>query len=208
MKHGKRGERSLIGRDLTTGDVARICRVAPRTVSKWCDTNQLRNYRLPSTGLSNSRDRRVTPKDLLDFVREHRMFAPERTLLSEMRSVLIFGSGGDKVVELLHSIDSEIRGGCYHGTIEAGRDGAFDPIPPVVIFSDPLERGNGVSAAQEIIKYLKGSGSSCVLVGLSQSPEALRIWRQYPEIIPLSSGTMAAKRSEMVSVLRTAGLVG
>ena len=39
---------------LTTGEVARICRVAPRTVSKWFDTGKLRGYRIPG-----SRDRRI-----------------------------------------------------------------------------------------------------------------------------------------------------
>jgi len=32
---------------LTTGDVAKICHVAPRTVSKWFDNGQLRGYRIP-----------------------------------------------------------------------------------------------------------------------------------------------------------------
>ena len=33
----------------TTGEVARICNVAPRTVSKWFDTGQLRGYRIPGS---------------------------------------------------------------------------------------------------------------------------------------------------------------
>jgi hypothetical protein len=32
---------------LTTGDVAKICNVAPRTVSKWFDSGQLKGYRIP-----------------------------------------------------------------------------------------------------------------------------------------------------------------
>ena len=31
----------------TTGQVAKICHVAPRTVSKWFDSGQLRGYRIP-----------------------------------------------------------------------------------------------------------------------------------------------------------------
>lgn len=30
----------------TTGEVARICQVAPRTVSKWFDTGRLKGYRI------------------------------------------------------------------------------------------------------------------------------------------------------------------
>ena len=39
---------------LTTGEVAKICNVAPRTVSKWFDSGQLRGYRIPG-----SKDRRI-----------------------------------------------------------------------------------------------------------------------------------------------------
>lgn len=53
---------------LTTGDVARICNVAPRTVSKWFDTGQLRGYRIPG-----SKDRRIPKDQLLRFMRTHGM---------------------------------------------------------------------------------------------------------------------------------------
>jgi len=53
---------------LTTGDVARICNVAPRTVSKWFDTGKLRGYRIPG-----SRDRRIPVGQLLRFMRAHGM---------------------------------------------------------------------------------------------------------------------------------------
>jgi excisionase family DNA binding protein len=53
---------------LTTGQVARICHVAPRTVSKWFDTGKLRGYRIPG-----SRDRRIPRKQLEAFMRAHGM---------------------------------------------------------------------------------------------------------------------------------------
>ena len=53
---------------LTTGDVARICNVAPRTVSKWFDTGQLRGYRIPG-----SKDRRIPLDQLVSFMRIHGM---------------------------------------------------------------------------------------------------------------------------------------
>jgi len=203
MIQGKKSKRSLVGRDLTTGDVARICGVAARTVSKWTDNGNLRSYRLPC-----SKDRRISFDDLLSFVRENRMTGPERALLSSVRAVLIFGKNGDKIVELLQSIAPNLQSGFYDGLVEAGLAGALDPMPPVIVFDDPLEGGNGVSAAQEVIKYLKRADTeSSLLVGISQSPEAIKVWRQLPEIIPLSPGSVAAKRSEMLVALRRAGLV-
>lgn len=51
---------------LTTGEVARICHVAPRTVSKWFDSGKLQGYRIPG-----SRDRRIPRRQLLAFMRAY-----------------------------------------------------------------------------------------------------------------------------------------
>jgi excisionase family DNA binding protein len=51
---------------LTTGEVARLCNVAPRTVSKWFDSGQLRGYRIPG-----SKDRRIPVDQLIRFMRAH-----------------------------------------------------------------------------------------------------------------------------------------
>ncbi len=53
---------------LTTGDVARICNVAPRTVSKWFDSGQLKGYRIPG-----SKDRRIPVNELVRFMKLHDM---------------------------------------------------------------------------------------------------------------------------------------
>lgn len=53
---------------LTTGEVAKICNVAPRTVSKWFDSGQLRGYRIPG-----SKDRRIPLDQLVRFMRAHSM---------------------------------------------------------------------------------------------------------------------------------------
>lgn len=55
----------------TTGGVARLCRVAPRTVSNWVDSGRLKGYRIPG-----SRDRRVPLADLLTFLRRYGMPVP------------------------------------------------------------------------------------------------------------------------------------
>ena len=53
---------------LTTGEVAKICNVAPRTVSKWFDNGQLKGYRIPG-----SKDRRIPVGELLRFMKVHDM---------------------------------------------------------------------------------------------------------------------------------------
>ncbi|MGP1272877.1 MAG: response regulator [Phycisphaerales bacterium] len=51
---------------LTTGEVAKICNVAPRTVSKWFDSGQLKGYRIPG-----SKDRRIPVPELIKFMKAH-----------------------------------------------------------------------------------------------------------------------------------------
>jgi len=53
---------------LTTGDVARLCRVTIRTVIKWFEQGRLPGYRLPG-----SRDRRFTRVAVEQFLRDHGM---------------------------------------------------------------------------------------------------------------------------------------
>jgi excisionase family DNA binding protein len=63
---------------LTTGEVAKICNVAPRTVSKWFDSGALKGYRIPG-----SRDRRIPSGELIRFMKAHNIplegFATGRT---------------------------------------------------------------------------------------------------------------------------------
>lgn len=49
-------------RIFTTGHIAKICKVAPRTVSKWCNRGIIESYRLPG-----SDDRRVSREALVKF---------------------------------------------------------------------------------------------------------------------------------------------
>ncbi len=53
---------------LTTGEVAKICKVAPRTVTKWFDSGQLRGYRIPG-----SKDRRIPINQLMRFMKQNQM---------------------------------------------------------------------------------------------------------------------------------------
>jgi len=52
----------------TTGQVAKICKVAPRTVSKWFDSGRLKGDRIPG-----SQDRRIPREYLIKFLKEHGM---------------------------------------------------------------------------------------------------------------------------------------
>jgi excisionase family DNA binding protein len=84
---------------LTTGEVAKICNVASRTVSKWFDSGQLRGYRIPG-----SKDRRIPVTSLVKFMKSHGI--PMDGLMSGSTRVLIV-DGEDEVVQTLTKILSE-----------------------------------------------------------------------------------------------------
>lgn len=86
----------------TTGQVAKICKVAPRTVSKWFDSGRLKGYRIPG-----SQDRRIPREQLLRFLKEHGMPLGELEE-EEWHKVLLIGTEklfNDRLKELLPEND-------------------------------------------------------------------------------------------------------
>lgn len=67
---------------LTTGEVAKICNVASRTVSKWFDSGQLEGYRIPG-----SKDRRIPVANLMTFMKQHNI--PMDGLMSGRPRILV-----------------------------------------------------------------------------------------------------------------------
>ena len=86
----------------TTGQVAKICNVAPRTVSKWFDTGHLRGYRIPG-----SKDRRIPLEQLIRFMRVHGM--PLNGLDGGLIRVLVLDS------------DEELASAVRQALLDAGR---------------------------------------------------------------------------------------
>ncbi|MDP7069776.1 MAG: response regulator [Phycisphaerales bacterium] len=80
----------------TTGEVAKICNVAARTVSKWFDSGQLQGYRIPG-----SKDRRIPVASLMQFMKAHGI--PLDGLMSGSTRVLICDSD-DSVCEALSTV--------------------------------------------------------------------------------------------------------
>ena len=84
---------------LTTGEVASICNVAPRTVSKWFDSGQLHGYRIPG-----SKDRRIPLNALIKFMKQHQI--PTDGLQSGQTRVLIVDAD-QQIVDVLKKVLAE-----------------------------------------------------------------------------------------------------
>lgn len=84
---------------LTTGEVAKICNVAPRTVSKWFDSGSLKGYRIPG-----SKDRRIPVPELYRFMKAHQI--PMDGIATGTTRVLIVDSDAE-VGSVLHRVLSD-----------------------------------------------------------------------------------------------------
>jgi excisionase family DNA binding protein len=130
---------------LTTGDVAKICNVAPRTVSKWFDSGQLKGYRIPG-----SKDRRIPVNELIRFMKMHNM--PTSSLPVGKIRVLIVDSNpkasSDMAEMLKEKADYDVQ--TVHGTFEAGI--TAQKFTPHAILINLLAEG---IAAMDICKTIR-----------------------------------------------------
>lgn len=85
---------------LTTGDVAKICNVAPRTVSKWFDNGRLKGYRIPG-----SKDRRIPVNELVRFMKANDM-PLDAVPVGKMR-ILIVDSNQETALNLAGNLSSK-----------------------------------------------------------------------------------------------------
>jgi excisionase family DNA binding protein len=132
---------------LTTGEVARVCNVAPRTVSKWFDSGKLRGYRIPG-----SKDRRIPLQQLIRFMRAHGM--PLDGLNSGITRVLVV-EGDRDVAELLSTAlarDAGYEVRTAHTAFEAGT--AAEAFKPQIMLLDVSLPG---LAGREAVRSIRNS---------------------------------------------------
>src|SRR5690242_17808128 len=130
---------------LTTGDVAKICNVAPRTVSKWFDSGKLRGYRIPG-----SQDRRIPRDQLIRFLKENGM--PLGALEEEgWHKILIIGAEAlfiERIQELLPE-DEDYKYNIANSGFEAGIQ-AESFHPDSIIIDLSMGRSEGLQIAQNL----------------------------------------------------------
>lgn len=142
----------------TTGQVAKICKVAPRTVSKWFDSGRLRGYRIPG-----SQDRRIPREHLIRFLKEHGM--PLGELEDEaMGKLLLVGLDSQvrhSLTELMPIEDFKIEAAA--SGFEAGIQ-AESLHPDAVVIDFSMGRHEAMLIAQNLRK--NGEYADAVLVAL------------------------------------------
>jgi excisionase family DNA binding protein len=129
----------------TTGQVAKICQVAPRTVSKWFDSGRLRGYRIPG-----SQDRRIPREALIRFLKENGM--PMGNLEEESwHKILIIGADKlfiDRVKEMLPE-DDDFKYEVANSGFEAG-SAAQSFHPDTIVIDLSMGRSEAIQIAQNM----------------------------------------------------------
>lgn len=144
---------------LTTGQVAQICNVAPRTVTKWFDSGQLRGYRIPG-----SKDRRIPYNELIRFMKAHNI--PTEGLEKGKIRVLVIDSQiacAKRFAEELETKGSfEVE--CAHNSFDAGL--LAQKFSPNVILIDLMSKDID---AHNVCHYVRNNPdlADCSLIALA-----------------------------------------
>lgn len=129
----------------TTGQVAKICKVAPRTVSKWFDSGRLRGYRIPG-----SQDRRIPRENLIRFLKEHGM--PLGELEEEgWHKILVIGAEKAFIDKVKHQLseDEGFKFEVANSGFEAGIQ-AESFHPDTIVIDLAMGRSEGIQIAQNL----------------------------------------------------------
>ena len=149
----------------TTGQVAKICKVAPRTVSKWFDSGRLKGYRIPG-----SQDRRIPREQLIRFLKDHNM--PLGDLEEEeLHKVLLIGTEklfNDRVKELLPDSEDFKFEYASSGFQAGSLAHSFNPDSIVIDLS--LGRSESIQITANLRKIDAYTGT--LIIGLAGEDEA------------------------------------
>ena len=151
----------------TTGQVAKICQVAPRTVSKWFDSGKLKGYRIPG-----SQDRRIPRDHLIRFLKDNGM--PLGNLEQEsLYKILIVGAEPlfiERMRELL-SEDDDYQYQVAHSGFEAGSK-AHEFKPDSIIIDHAMGRHEAIIIAQTLRRNESYKETFIVAVANEDEPNA------------------------------------
>lgn len=149
----------------TTGQVAKICKVAPRTVSKWFDSGRLKGYRIPG-----SQDRRIPREHLIRFLKDHHM--PLGDLEEEeLHKVLLIGTEklfNDRLKELLPESEDFKFEYASSGFQAGSLAHSFNPDSIVIDMS--LGRGESIQITTNLRKI--EAYANTLIIGLAGEDEA------------------------------------
>jgi hypothetical protein len=144
----------------TTGQLAALFQVAPRTVSKWFDSGALEGFRIPG-----SQDRRVPSENAEKFARENGIYVAE---FERALAWMLFVSGDTILEASFKAALGDINLRCCSSGFEAGLlIGESSPALAIVDLSLGAE-------AHEVIRVLgKTPFAPCVTVAILPTADTI-----------------------------------
>ena len=137
--------KSFNKRNLTTGDIAKLCGVNFRTVIRWIQRGHLRAFQLPGRG-----DNRVQLQDFLQFLNQNNMPVPEE-LQPAGRQILIVDSDPKTAKSLERALgEAGLEATIAEDGFAAGSIAAS--AQPALIVVDPTVAGLG---GLEVVRALR-----------------------------------------------------
>lgn len=119
----------------SSGDVAKICDVTPRTIIRWISSGKLSAFKLPGRG-----NNRISHEALFDFLRANAMPIPKQLAANNERHCVIIGS--DK--HLVRHVKRIVRDADYM----------------THVIADPIEAGLSIASNQPLLVVLDGQALS------------------------------------------------
>jgi excisionase family DNA binding protein len=146
----------------TTVEVARICKVAPRTVAKWFDSGRLRGYRIPG-----SQDRRIPREHLIRFLKEHGMPLGELEGESLIKVLLVLSD-----VHTRQSLESAGNGEFKIMIAASGFEAGLQ-IESIVPDGVVVDCCTGIDVAVKVAESMRAAISSdCSIIAFSDAEAA------------------------------------
>ncbi len=168
-------QKNSVAEILTTGQIAKICRVDPRTVNRWIDEGILKAYELPVTGF-----KRVCIEDFLTFLRAHKIpLAEEHRHLTRPRILIV-----DDEPSISRSIRRALAYPADAYDFEFAEDG-FDAGNKIAAFKPDL------ILLDVLMPKLDGFG---VLAKIRQNPDTRHI-----QVLVMSALIPAAERERTIA---------
>ncbi len=178
----------------TTGQAAKICKVAPRMVAKWFDSGRLRGYRIPG-----SQDRRIPREHLRKFMKEHGLSTAELDA-EEMVKILVITTDTALVAQFKERLpETEFKFEIADQILEIGFQ-LTSFCPEIIVIDLAIGRADALGTVAKV-RGLSDFGQTPIF-GLvpedEAEPEALtdagftELWRRPIEVPALADSIRAS----------------
>lgn len=149
---GAAEEKKNVNKSYSSGDVAKICNVTPRTIIRWISGGKLAAFKLPGRG-----NNRIAEEDLIAFLKANAMPVPQDLIKVEDRHCVIVGSDRHFIRHVKRIVrDADYVTHVVSDPFEAGLHIASKQ-PALVVLDEHAFVENAKTTASKIKQTLSGN---------------------------------------------------